>query len=67
MSASVNPAPQSPDTSPKKPRALSFRRAALLATTIAGLGAAAFVAAPDFKLSLNYPAALAQNLTDAGP
>ena len=64
MSASVNPAPQSPHNSPKKPRALSLRRAALLATTIAGLGAAAFIAAPDFKLSLNYPAAIAQNLTE---
>lgn len=63
MSASVNPAPQSPN-SPKKPRVLSLRRAALLATTIAGLGAAAFVATPDFNLSLNYPAAMAQNLTE---
>jgi serine protease Do len=63
MSASVNPAPQFPNP-PKKPRALSLRRAALLATTIAGLGAAAFIAAPDFKLSLNFPAAVAQNLTE---
>jgi len=63
MSASVNPAPQSPN-SPKNPRVLTLRRAALLATTIAGLGAAAFVATPDFNLSLNYPAAMAQNLTE---
>ncbi|HWK97638.1 MAG TPA: Do family serine endopeptidase [Pseudolabrys sp.] len=63
MSASVNPAPQSPN-SPKKPRALTLRRAALLATTVAGLGAAAFVAVPDFNLSLHYPAAMAQNLTE---
>jgi serine protease Do len=63
MSASVNPAPQSPN-SPKKPRALTLRRAALLATTVAGLGAAAFVATPDFNLSLHYPSAMAQNLTE---
>ncbi|RDV02123.1 Do family serine endopeptidase [Undibacter mobilis] len=64
MSVSVNPAPQSPHNPPKKPRALTLRRTALLATTIAGLGAAAFVAAPDFNLSLHYPAAMAQNLTE---
>ncbi|MCW5691827.1 MAG: Do family serine endopeptidase [Pseudolabrys sp.] len=57
---SANPAPQSP----KKPGGLSVRRIALLATTIAGLGAAAFVAAPEFNLPLHYPAALAQNLTE---
>ena len=63
MSAS-NSAPQLPSTPPKKSRVLSLRRIALLATTVAGLGAAAFVAAPDFKLSLTYPAAIAQNLTE---
>ena len=63
MSASVNPAPQSPN-SPKKPRTLTLRRAALLATTVAGLGAAVFVATPYVNLSLHYPAAVAQNLTE---
>jgi len=49
---------------PKHRGILSVRRAALLATTIAGLGAAAFVAAPDFNLSASYPIAQAQNLTE---
>ena len=57
---SANPAPQSP----KKPGVLSVRRIALLATTVAGLGAAAFVAAPEFNIPLHYPAAQAQNLTE---
>ena len=43
---------------------LSARRVILLATTIVGLGAAAFVIAPDINLSASYPAALAQNLTE---
>ena len=43
---------------------LSARRVILLATTIAGLGAAALVVAPDLNLSGGYPAALAQNLTE---
>ena len=43
---------------------LSARRAILLATTIAGLGAAALVVAPGLNLSGGYPAALAQNLTE---
>jgi serine protease Do len=57
MNPSDNRAPQ--------PRGiLSARRIALLATTIAGLGAAAFVAAPDLNLSATYPTAHAQNLTE---
>ena len=60
MNPSVTPAPETP----KKRRVLSARRVILLATTIVGVGAAAFVAAPDFNLSANYPAAIAQNLTE---
>jgi serine protease Do len=59
MNSSVNPAPENR----KKPRALSVRRAALLATTIAGLGICAFVAGPGFDLR-GYPTALAQNLSE---
>ena len=51
-----------PNSLPPKRRVLSARRVVLLATTIAGLGAAAFVAAPD--LNWSYPSALAQNLTE---
>ena len=58
MNPSVIPAP------PKKPRVLSVRRAILLATTIASLGAAALVVAPGLNLQGGYPAALAQNLTE---
>ncbi len=58
MSPSVPPASPSP-----KRRVLSARRFILLAT-IAGLGAAALVAAPEFKFSASYPSALAQNLTE---
>ncbi len=57
---SANPAPQPS----KKSGVLSVRRIALLATTIAGLGAAAFVAAPEFNIPLHYPSAHAQNLTE---
>jgi serine protease Do len=60
MNPSVTPAPETP----KKRRGLSARRVILLATTIAGLGAAALVAAPDLNLSAHYPAAIAQNLTE---
>jgi len=60
MNPSVTPAP---DTS-KKRRVLSARRAILLATTIAGLGAAAFVVAPNLDLTAAYPSAQAQNLTE---
>jgi serine protease Do len=60
MSPSVIPAPESR----RKPRARSLRRAVLLATTIAGLGIGAFVAAPNVGISGGYPAALAQNLSE---
>ena len=60
MTPSVAPAPN-PE---KKRRLLSARRVILLATTIAGLGAAALVVAPGLNLSNGYPAALAQNLTE---
>jgi serine protease Do len=59
MNPSVFPAPNPP----KKSRLLSARRLALLATTIAGLGVAALVIAPNFNLN-GYPGALAQNLTE---
>ena len=62
MNPSAPAAP--PNTPPKKSRVLSARRAILLATTIAGLGAAALVIAPGLNLSAGYPAALAQNLTE---
>ena len=57
MNPSVIPAPA------KKSRVLSARRVILLATTIAGVGAAALVVAPGLNLK-GYPAALAQNLTE---
>ena len=60
MSPSVAPAPEIP----KKRRVLSARRVILLATTIAGLGAAALIAVPNLNLSVDYPAAIAQNLTE---
>jgi serine protease Do len=60
MNPSVIPAPHSS----KKPRVLSARRAILLATTIASLGAAVLVVAPGLNLQGGYPAALAQNLTE---
>jgi len=47
---------------PQKRRVLSVRRFALLATTVAVLGATALVAAPE--LNWSYPSALAQNLTE---
>jgi len=47
-----------------KPRVLPARRLVLLATTIAGLGAAALVVAPSLNLSGSYPAAIAQNLSE---
>ena len=64
MNPSVTPPNNSPKTPPKKSRVLSARRVILLATTIVGLGAAALVVAPDFNMSIGYPAALAQNLTE---
>ncbi len=60
MKPSVIPAPNAT----KKVRALSTRRIVLLTTTIASLGAAALVAAPSLNLRLEYPAALAQNLSE---
>ena len=60
MSPSVTPAPEVPN----KRRVLSARRVILLTTTIAALGAAALVVAPDFNLSVRYPGAWAQNLTE---
>jgi serine protease Do len=58
MNSSVTPAPKNQN------RKLSLRRAVLLATTIAGLGIGAFVAAPGFELRAGYPTALAQNLSE---
>src|SRR5262245_64824458 len=57
MTDSVNPT--------SKPRgALSARRFALLATTVAGLGAAAVFFAPDVSVRSNFPpVANAQNLS----
>ena len=49
---------------PKRRSVLSARRLALLATTIAGLGAAAVVVAPDLNVTAGYPVAHAQNLTE---
>ncbi len=60
MNPSVPPAPQ-PEN---KRRVLSARRVILLATTIAGLGAAALVISPNVNLQFGYPAASAQNLTE---
>jgi serine protease Do len=45
-------------------RGLSARRIALLATTIAGVGAAAFVGVPNVDLHATYPMAHAQNLSE---
>ena len=56
MNSSVNPAPENR----KKPRALSIRRAVLLATTIAGLGIGAFVVGPEHAYS---EAALAHHMS----
>ncbi len=60
MNPSVTPTPELS----KKRRVLSARRAVLLATTIASLGAAALVIGPGLKLPNGYPGALAQNLTE---
>ncbi len=53
-----------PSVGPQQRRVLSARRIALLATTIAGLGAAAFVAVPEINPPFGYPTAQAQNLTE---
>src|SRR5688572_18388931 len=56
MTDSVNPT--------SKPRGvLSARRLALLATTVAGLGAATFFFAPDVSVRSTFPIAHAQNLS----
>jgi serine protease Do len=47
-----------------KSRVLPGRRLILLATTIAGLGAAVLVVGPGLNLSAGYPAAVAQNLSE---
>jgi len=47
-----------------KRRILSARRAALLATAIAGIGAGALLVAPGLSPNTNYSAAVAQNLTE---
>src|SRR5579875_2568914 len=60
MSPSMLPDPDKT----KSRRALTPRRALLLATTILGLGAAALVAAPVLNVPAGGPAALAQNLTE---
>ncbi len=60
MNPSIPPNPQ-PE---KKRRVLSARRVILLATTIAGLGAAALVISPNVDLHFGYPSANAQNLTE---
>ncbi len=57
MKPSVSAAPKS---------RLSGRRIALLATTIAGLGAAAVFAGADVNLSAVYPSAHAQNVSEQG-
>jgi serine protease Do len=54
--------PSGTSASPK--RRLSARKAILLATTIASLGAAAFVVSPNFDVSVGYPSAHAQNLSE---
>ncbi len=60
MNSSVHPAPHTP----KKTSVLSARRLALLATTVASLGAAALIIAPGFNPSTGYQAAVAQNLSE---
>jgi len=49
---------------PNRPSLLRARRFILLATTVAGLGAAALVITPELNLSASYPAAVAQNLSE---
>ncbi len=60
MTHSVTPAPERP----RKRRVLSARRIALLATSVAGLGAAALVVGPGLNFSHGYSVALAQNLSE---
>ena len=56
MTDSINP-------TSKPRRVLSARRLALLATTVAGLGAATFFLAPDVSVRSTFPTAQAQNLS----
>ena len=56
MTDSINP-------TSKPRRVLSARRLALLATTVAGLGAATFFLAPDISVRSTFPTAQAQNLS----
>jgi serine protease Do len=51
------------DTSAPQPHRFSVRRMALLGTALVGIGAAAFVLAPDMP-SIHYPTASAQNLSE---
>jgi serine protease Do len=51
------------DTSAPQPHRISVRRIALVGTALAGIGAAAFVLAPNLP-SGSYPTASAQNLTE---
>ena len=60
MTFSVTPAPKRET----KRRVLSVRRFALLATSVAGLGAAALVIGPGLNFSHGYTHAYAQNLTE---
>ena len=60
MKPSVVPAPDAPN----KSHVLRARRLILLATTIAGLVAAALVISPNLNPPGQYPAALAQNLSE---
>jgi serine protease Do len=60
MNPSANLAPHSPD----KARRFSVRRMALVTTALVGVGAAAFVVAPDVNTHVGIPFAHAQNLSD---
>src|SRR5262245_9143368 len=61
----MKPSVVSAPNAPKKSRVLRARRLILLATTIAGLGAAALVISPNLTPPPGgYPAALAQNLSE---
>jgi serine protease Do len=60
----MKPSVVSAPNAPTKSRALRVRRLILLATTIAGLGAAALVISPNLTPPGGYRAALAQNLSE---
>jgi serine protease Do len=59
-----NPTSTSTPEKSKQRTVLSVRRIALLATTVAGLGAAALVVAPGLNFSQSYTPASAQNLSE---